>query len=561
MDISNSQGFVANGSAVEAASRRAEQAVGRKLSNKASTRGKNKLSGIAVAEGGTLVARTGEEKRIDGLRKFQRRSDMVWNLDLAGMVGGGALSWAAMKAGSLRARTVIKAVLNAPIEALRATSLNQLHMLPTNYMRIVGDYAHESAVLKIAQQQVPKAERTFNPLKMWKNSSERKEAIAKVVKNIELETADLSGIKGAEGARKLANNVAGRAASMEASGVKFGEAVATKTSGVTAPIKDSVKRGLTSLESTGFGRGVESISHRLPNWKIFSKMKGEGLTGIASSLKRGLGNSKLFGAIIIAGAAAGATATVLNAKKESKEAKAALAEMATDIGDANSPLIESIRQTYASQKTKRRFGTTMMAGGELFNGVLFSSSDGLLGGNSMMPAIGLSMMLPMAGQALVSDNAGLNAYKNLKLVDSGKLTLKPEERVNLVKYLVAAVPSVAAHGGEYNRLTGPVAEEIAAKNLSARDTVKLLADNTKFTALAAAVAEKQKAVKAAAPVKETVASTKDHALHQDATHSLAQSAMASDSHGGHLAASPATKVSSVVAHGKVAASQHQAATV
>jgi hypothetical protein len=106
-------------------------------------------------------------------------------------------------------------------------------------------------------------------------------------------------------------------------------------------------------------------------------------------------------------------------------------------------------------------------------------------------------MAPMAASALIPENKMLNAYANLRAAEKTGKALPPEQKLGCLVQLVAGVPSVSAHGGQYNRLTMPVAEAIMDQNLNATETMKLLGSDAKFSALASEVLEKQKAATAA----------------------------------------------------------------
>jgi len=103
----------------------------------------------------------------------------------------------------------------------------------------------------------------------------------------------------------------------------------------------------------------------------------------------------------------------------------------------------------------------------------------------------------------IKENEMLNAYAALKQEEKGKIQLEPAQKLQMVKHLVAGLPSVEAHGGVYNMLVTPVAEEIMNRKLSVKDTLRLINNDSEFTAIATAVAEKQKEALAAAKAAKT----------------------------------------------------------
>lgn len=478
----------------------------------------------AVTMGSEAVASakqtvTAEDKRINRLRKVQSRADLPFQMEFFGGIVGSVLAWIATKAGSLRMRTFIKSITHAPVKALRNTTLSEFYKLPANYMKEVQGHARESAVLKVVEQEVPKAERTWNPVKAWNNNSARKKALAEAAKKYEAEGA-LEGLAlsgSAAKAQSIAGNAATHAATLEKSGAAFGESFYHNTGNVVTPLKNSVKAGLEKMDSTALGRGLESLTSKLPSWTFLDNFRNKNVSGLASSLKNAGGKTSLFAAIIGVGVTAGVTATVLSARKDGKEARDAINGMANDIGDANHPLLNAVRAGYKSGKTKRVAGTAMSAAGDIINGALIAEVGGGTGG---MPVFAASMALPMIGSMLVSGNPILNSYANLKKADAGQVQLSPEDKVEAVRQLVSTVPSVAKAGGYFNKLAAPVAEAIAAKHLSARETMQLLADETKFMALATEVNNKQKeaaaAVADAAPKAEAKPEIKP--MHHEAHH-------------------------------------------
>ena len=540
MDLSNSQGFVAS-APVEAGERRVVKSVGKKLGRNAS---REELSALAVAENGAIVTRTSADKQIATLHKVQGHAEKLYMMDLLSMTLGGGGAWLMTKFGSLRGRTIFKAIFTAPNEALH--NAKKLTQVPSEYMKALSKHAWHSTQLENIKRDVPKEKFTWNPKKAIKNKTDRAKLVEEYVEKQNLSGVSVGTAKGADKVAAIAQNAERRAGTLATSGENLSAAITQQTSKVTTPIKGAVRSGLGKVEGTAFGRGFEKLTSNLPKWKFLEKFKGQKLTGAAETLSHSVGNMSVFGKVIWIGALAGIGAAVLTHKKDGSEAKKAMSGIAADIGDKN-PLFLNIQKAYHGQSAKRVLGTTATAGGEILNAALFASHE--MGGGPA--AMMMSMSLPMIGQTLVANNAALNAYANLKLEDAGKGKLKPEERVEAIRQLLSFQPSVAPYGGYYNRLAGPLAEAIAAKGLSASETMKFLADTPKFTALAQDVTDKQAAAKAAeAPVAETVATAKTHELHVNDTKTLAESAYAA-------AEKPHQMVGHAASQGKVSvAHQH-----
>jgi hypothetical protein len=224
-------------------------------------------------------------------------------------------------------------------------------------------------------------------------------------------------------------------------------------------------------------------------------------TAIKSKLA-GTKNISVFAALMVTGALAGVGAVLFGARAERKETKAAFDALTHDIGgNKNSAFAKAIEQTYASKKKWGVAKTGLEVGGEAINGALFMKTGtvgfGLIAGS----------MLPQLCSSLVPESPVLGGYMALKKADAGELKLDAQARVELYKQLIAVMPSVAAHGGQYNRLTAPIAKEMATREMTAKQVVQLLGDEAGFQIFAKEVFEKQAA---AAKAKEAAVAAHPH---------------------------------------------------
>lgn len=215
---------------------------------------------------------------------------------------------------------------------------------------------------------------------------------------------------------------------------------------------------------------------------------GESLRQMVKAMGRSLANVKVFPALMVLGAAAGLGATVLSAKAESKQAKATYQDLLSQFeGHEHSGFLKAVKSSYGKEKHSRLAKTGLEVVGGVADGAFMALPGG--GGAAMMGA----MMLPQICGTLVPDNPLLGAYEALKQSEAGKLQLPADQKLEMMKHMVAAMPSVEQHGGIYNRLVTPIAKEIEARKLSVREFVQLLADDGKFTAFAGEVNQKQQA--------------------------------------------------------------------
>lgn len=249
-----------------------------------------------------------------------------------------------------------------------------------------------------------------------------------------------------------------------------------------------------------------------------------------------VGNTKIFTALLVAGAAAGLGAVAFGARAESKESKAAFKDLMKDLGgDKNSPFAKAIRGTYASKQSMGLAKAGLEMSGEVLNGALFMKQGtvgfGLIAGS----------MLPQLCTSLIPESPVLGGYVALKKADAGELQLDKAARVDAIRQLVAIMPNVAAHGGQYNRLVTPVAAEIVERKMTAIQVVQLLNNEQAFTALAAEVTAKQKAAHAKA--EKPIAAEKAHVKPVAAETSITGKAEAANA--------PSLKIGAVQHHGKL----------
>ena len=248
----------------------------------------------------------------------------------------------------------------------------------------------------------------------------------------------------------------------------------------------------------GVIKHLEDALHHAKGAALYHPENTTGLRGMAKGLLVGIGKVPVFHALIAAGTVTGLAVVAMNANKEKHEAKEAYEQMTADLGgNTNSPYLQNVQKAYKQQK---RDGFIKAGAGAISE----ASNIGFLalpGGAGM--AMMAPQMLPAVLPMFIKENEMLNAYAALKQEEKGKIQLEPAQKLQLVKHLVAGLPSVEAHGGVYNMLVTPVAEEIMNRKLSVKDTLRLINNDSEFTAIATAAAEKQKAALDAAKAAKT----------------------------------------------------------
>lgn len=205
-------------------------------------------------------------------------------------------------------------------------------------------------------------------------------------------------------------------------------------------------------------------------------------------LAKAAGRVPVLGALLGLGVAAGIGATYVTHRQDSDAAKEALAQLKQDLeGNAHNPLLKAVEASYVKQKGWRSVKTGIEAAGTVADGMLFKDL------HNPSTSLVMTQMLPFLTHDLVPENRLLSAYAALNKADAGELQLTREQRVEALRELIGVMPNVVAHGGVYNRLVRPIAEEMVTREMSAKQVVQLLADERGFTMLTDEVSRKREA--------------------------------------------------------------------
>lgn len=223
-----------------------------------------------------------------------------------------------------------------------------------------------------------------------------------------------------------------------------------------------------------------------------SNAAGAKLSHILGLASKTLGKTSLFGGVVVAGAAAGIGAAVFNHRFASNTEAKAIEGIKADIGDANPEFLHNLTTTHTKNELARVAGTAMQTVGEVAGAKMMFSEHAGAG----MMAMGF---LPMAG-ALIPENKALDAYARLKLAEEKHTPMPLDAKMEALSQLIGQAPAVKCHGGVDNKLTAVTAHALATKNLPLRETMKLIADESALTALAA---EASKPAAKAEPKTET----------------------------------------------------------
>jgi hypothetical protein len=199
--------------------------------------------------------------------------------------------------------------------------------------------------------------------------------------------------------------------------------------------------------------------------------------------------------LIAVGAVAGTFGAAAMFKHENNVGAQALNDLAHDLGDPHNELVEDARNAYQKQKRGRVISTGLTGVAESTN-VGFAGVGAMAGGmRAMIPLMGVQMALPKIGELAVPDNAFLNAYVTWQQAEKDGKELPKEEKTEHLRQMVGTMRMVRLKGGYYNHLSGPVAEVLCERNLSLRDSVRVLGNKEAFTQLTVEANAKLQALK------------------------------------------------------------------
>ena len=491
-----------------------------------------------------------EQENINRLQSLRGTLTMPFNMEFFGAILGGGLTWVAKKAGWERVQTAIRSVTNAPFKALRDTTIGDLGKLPAHYTHALSEHAKEAGGLAAANwkpaldnatEVMTKTSDTINghvgevisPARkavargidrfegtgvgkklhgMFDTLMHNREAACTVKCGKALGKAEAALTTEATGMfRKALNFITRKAPTTvpvgELAPVMEGLAAAKGLEGVARIDQlKSVSAQLGTLMESGEIKGelakrASDVSRYIGKTigsaqaiETYKSAAGESLKTMVKTVGKAAGRIPLFSALVGAGVVAGIGASILIARKDSKEAKQATAELTADLGEfKDSGFMKAIKAAHKKEGGARIAKTGLEVFGGAVDGALMTMPGA--GGAAMMGA----MMVPQLCSGLVPDNLLLGSYIALKKSESGELKFeKPEQKLELVKQLVAALPSVAAHGGIYNRLVTPVAAEMIKQEMPVKSMVQLLANDAAFNKFASEVNAKVQAQKAAA---------------------------------------------------------------
>lgn len=521
-------------------------------------------------------------KMIGALQGVQSVGVIAFTAELVGGILGFLTAKPLQKFGATKAATVARAVLSAPIEALRETRLNQIHLLPANYLRAVGRHA-ESAGGTAAEKWAPRATSLADSIS--KKGTKVHETIGGHIRAFgsRAESATGGWLAGAEplaaasGPEKLVDRLFSKlharavrkfdthhskaldALHQEAPDMiqsikhfftrgeparvgmptQFSDvAVHLNRAGnasnaaerlghmeAAAEALDRVKHTATTMKSGAAAKEAETLLARVGHVESalqktgfaaqsahsFEMASGQGVKGLLKAAGAGLGRMPLFAALVSVGAAAGVGAIMLTHRHGQQQAHRAVDEMTAIVGDPDNAYLRAAKDAHAHAGGRRLLHTSVAAVGEAANGAVISFPHG--GGAGLL----MASMLPMVNDPLKPPQTAVQAFHAWREVERGERSFaggegNPEKQ-QIIADMLAVVPAIAAHGGRYNRLVGPLVRAIDSRSLTSAQTLRLLSDDKAFTEFTQQVEASQHAAQtpatnAAAAAAEAAEATK-----------------------------------------------------
>ncbi len=482
-------------------------------------------------------AKAGETKTHDKMIGAAGTVSSVANapvmMEFAGMGGGWALGGLAGLVGLNRAHVAIKSTFSAPFLALRELTWGNLGAFRAHYWKAVHELAQKTLG---AAKENGKTEIVALAEARVQNAAARMRDLAHTVKPVPLavETAagDVRGVVGQFSQWRAARNVASHGKHLDRaitaltehkpgffagmwqrltgktptytgmhsslSGIAgdlthakslSGAALANHMQGVNARLGVIAQAGHEGAsQAQQVLRFANKATRSASAAHGYAEAAKNGIAGLGAMVAKVGGRLPVFGTLVAIGTTATIGATWLKLHRQHSIDAEVLRELATDLGGANPEYIALVKRA-AGKHTLSNLGTTGLSTvGEVASGAMIAASQqGMMSGGMMAAGF-----LPMVVGEPVKENIVLAAYQAL-----GNPDLTAEQRTEAIKHLVAIKPSVAEHGGLYNRLNAQVSKALAESGKSRPEIVRLVADDKAFTAFASEVSAKQKATETA----------------------------------------------------------------
>jgi hypothetical protein len=254
-------------------------------------------------------------------------------------------------------------------------------------------------------------------------------------------------------------------------------------------------QGTRALESLHNARAASTAAQ---GWRNVAR---GGFVHAFKSLPRVVGRMNLFNAAMVVGSLGIVASKFLTTQRDNRLENVALQEFAADVygvsptqvtpdmltGKAAHPLVAQAAKMSARNTTGRSTYSAISNVAEVAGMVTMHSAAGML----VVPyAMYGDKVLK---ELLVDAHNPLQAYQVLKQAETGKIAIEPEQKQQMVRALIAAVPGINSHGGIVNRMVSPMAAELTGQNLSLRELVRAIASPEKMQALAESVQAKMPA--------------------------------------------------------------------
>jgi hypothetical protein len=221
------------------------------------------------------------------------------------------------------------------------------------------------------------------------------------------------------------------------------------------------------------------------------KQQGAIRTVLSSAGKVSIGR-----ALLLVGVVAGSAAALTRSKADNVQASGLLSDLASDVYGV--PAAQITGEMIHGKDAPELLKLASKRLGEQQRGNWLSGAGQVVEQAMWLNSSGLGMFLAMSGgmtaDLFKKEHPLLQAHTILKAAESGKGTLPPEQKLQLVTMLVGASPDVAAHGEARNKMAAPIAAQMIAENLSVKDMVREIASPEAIATRAKAASEAKNAI-------------------------------------------------------------------
>lgn len=389
-------------------------------------------------------------------------------------MGGLAITpfaWAFGKLGWNTARTYVQAPF-AALGALETTSLQDIHRLPANMMKAVGEKAVENKAVELAASSEALASRLVQQGSAFAASATS--FAQPVAARMQAGAGVVNGAVSGSSFDRAVQGIAGWRVD------RLTQAMEHAQRKLDVPAAEAAVGMVGRIRQFFSGDAAAKLTALTEKKNFWDAARQGGAGTFLRNVPKALGRMPVGRALLVAGVAAGSAAMLLRTKAENSHSATLLNELAADVygvdvSKVTASMLSGPQAPILLKQASQNYGKSVR--GNWMAGAAQVAGEGLW----LMPNMGIApAMLVGSSSGFISDmvktdNPYLNAYGVLKAEAKGQEKLAPEQKAGLVTMLVGATPAVAAHGGARNKMARPIAEQMIAEGLSPQQIVREIA--------------------------------------------------------------------------------------